>query len=208
MTFKSFILEKITSNSVVISIDIQPCYEKACNHILNNYIHFINNFKGKLISFYNNEDIGCDSEQNVINWLYEIGVEEYVIDNTIWKPKQYAFFRNWMDQQLPLNEIIKAIRFMVTNNINDSREITLPQWKSIYGNQWETVKDIVLSDMINLPDISIPELKSYQHIYVCGGAKHECLSEFLLLLNAFNIKYTLINSLIYGGDYSSKKYIT
>jgi hypothetical protein len=32
---------------------------------------------------------------------------------------------------------------------------------------------------------------------LCGGGKDECLSEFRFLLEAFNIRYKLIDKLIY-----------
>ena len=87
---------------------------------------------------------------------------------------------------------------MVMKRVYDSRDITDEDWKALYQNDWDEVKHIVTSqDNINIPDINIAELKSYPKIYLCGGGQDECLSEFQLILDAFNIKYTLIKSLIY-----------
>lgn len=94
--------------------------------------------------------------------------------------------------------LIKAIRHLVMTRNNDSRKIEPEEWATVFGDEWNDVESIVTSnDSINLPDISIPELKKLNGCYLCGGAQEECLSEFRFLLEAFNIRYRLIDKLIY-----------
>ena len=51
---------------------------------------------------------------------------------------------------------------------------------------------------IYLPDISIADLKTLSGSLLGGGGQHECLKEMQLLMNAFNIKYKLVQDWIYG----------
>lgn len=165
---------------------------------MHDYVDLLNKFRGPIIVFWNGEDLGMESQAEMYDFLMEWGVEEDVLDRIIWKEKVYAFFRPWMDMGMDRSHIIKAIRHLVMTRNNDSREITEEEWKSVFGDEWSDVESIVSSsDSINLPDISIPELKKLGGCYLCGGGKDECLSEFRFLLEAFNIRYKLIDKLIY-----------
>ena len=56
---------------------------------------------------------------------------------------------------------------------------------------------IGLSDPIHVNWVSIGKLKQYAGAYVVGGGRNECLCEIRILMNAFNIRAKLIDSLIY-----------
>ena len=45
---------------------------------------------------------------------------------------------------------------------------------------------------------SVAQLKRFNGAYIVGGGRNECLREIELLMNAFNIKYKRIDSLVYG----------
>lgn len=185
-------------NIPLISIDIQPAYEKWCSKIMNNFVNFLNSHKGEVYYFYNGSEVGIDdNDESIRYWLMEYGVNEDVLDRISFKEKGYAFFRNFMDGGMNRHELIKVIRYMVMNRINDSRDIDEDKWKDILGDKYEEFSDLVISDNIYLPDISIGHLKSLGGCYLCGGGKDECLSEFRFLLESFNIRYKLIDSLIY-----------
>jgi hypothetical protein len=89
---------------------------------------------------------------------------------------------------------------MVMNRKNDSRDVTEEEWEKVFGDDWfknTDISKIVTDDSINLPEISIAELKRYNGCYLCGGGRDECLAEFRLLMDAFNIKYKLVDRFIY-----------
>lgn len=186
-------------NRPLISIDIQPFYAKYLNSILGRFVDFLNNHKGDVYYFYNGSEMGIEDDDSSISfWLLENGLNEDVLERIKFRPKEYSFFRNFMDAGMDRHELIKIIRYMVMNRIYDSRNIEEDQWKEILGNLYDRWSRVVLSDdNISIPDISIAELKQLSGCYLCGGGKHECLSEFKFLLEAFNIKYRLIESLIY-----------
>lgn len=198
MSFKKFFhLLESNSNTALISIDIQPSYLSACKHLMNDYVAFLNRHRGPIIVFWNGEDLGMESLEEMQMFLADWGVDETVLESIVWREKTYAFFRNWMDSGMDRRNLIKAIRYMVTTRRNDSRDITDEEWEKVFGDEWEDVSDIVSGDMINLPDISISELKRFSGCYLCGGGKDECLSEFRLLLESFNIPYKLVEHLVY-----------
>jgi hypothetical protein len=185
-------------NTPLISIDIQPAYEKYCSHIMTKFVNFLNSHRGEVYYFYNGSDVGIDdTAESIKYWLLEYGVNEDVIDKISFKEKTYAFFRNFMDSGMDRKEIISIIRYMVTNRLTDSRDIEDDKWKEILGNKYDEFYDLVNTDNIYLPDISFRHLKELSGCYLCGGGKDECLSEFRFLLESFNIRYTLIKSLIY-----------
>lgn len=193
------ILNERNNNLPFVSIDIQPFYAKFCKHIMPNFARFLNSHKGPIISFFNGSEVGIeDTPQDMSEFFYKAGVEEQVLDRIIYKEKGYAFFRNWMDQEMSRSDIIKAIRYMVLNHKRSSDDVSEEEWKTVYGDDWDRgISETVNGDIIYMPDINISELKKYNGCYLCGGGKDECLSEFRYLLEAFNIKYTLVKSLIY-----------
>jgi len=197
LIWEKYINEDYNRNCT-ISIDIQPEYQNYCNKIMNNFVNFLNTYKGDVYYFYNGSDLGIqDNPNSISHWLLEHGVEEEALNKIIFKEKTYGFFRNFMDLGMDRNDIIKIIRYMVMNQIYDSRDIEEENWISILGDNYKRFERIINSDSINLPDISIGHLKTLSGCYLIGGGKDQCLSEFRFLLEAFNIKYKLINSLIY-----------
>jgi len=163
-----------------------------------NLVSFLNSSKGSIIAFFNGSDVGIeDSKESVASYYLEHGIDEEVLERIEFKEKYYAFFRNWMDQGMSRKHLIKAIRFMVMNRFVDSRDVSSDLWKDLFGEDYEDISSIIESDNINLPDISLSALKSLGGCYLCGGSKEECLSEFRFLLEAFNIPYKLVKSLIY-----------
>ena len=183
----------------IIVIDVQPSYDKFCSSIMDDLASFLNSSQGSIICFFNGPDVGVeDSKQSVASYYLEHGVDEEVIERIEFKEKTYAFFRNWMDAGIERKDLIKAIRFMVMERISDSRDVSSDQWKELFGENYSNLSSIIESeDNINLPDISLAQLKALGGCYLCGGAKDECLSEFRFLLESFNIPYKLVNSLIY-----------
>lgn len=198
--FYSHLISEGTLSSPTVVVDVQPSYNKFCGRIVDGLCDFLNSRKGPIHIFYNGESMGFDdNEQSITEYYMEHGLNEEATYNMKFIDKGYAFFRNWMDKGMDRNDLIIAIRHMVMKRINDSREISTEEWKEVYGDRWHVVEDIIgySDDMITLPDISIGELKKYNGCYLCGGGKDECLSEFRLILESFNIKYKLIKDFTY-----------
>lgn len=198
VTFNKLIslLTESINNKPLIAIDIQPCYRKHCNNIMPRYIDFLNKRNGNTYVFFNDEYMGCDTLEDVQYYYLENGLKEDKINTINWRPKQYAFFRNWMDFGIDEHDIIQAIRYMVMNRIYDSRDISDEILAKLLHDDESFIK-FAKDDIITIPDINIAELKHNSPCYLCGGGYDECLKEIRILLNTFNIKYKVINNLVY-----------
>jgi hypothetical protein len=185
------------ANNPVIIVDIQPEYsgygqEKILqSKKFKNFIRRQNN----ILWFFNGEEVGSeDTKESIFNWLVEnFDFDEEDLLKIEFREKGYGFLRSWMDADVDAGLIIKVIRRMVMTREYDSRDLNFEDFLT-----QEEIETLPESDMINIPDISIRELKRMNRAYLCGGGRHECLREITLLMSAFNIKYIEVNDFIYG----------
>lgn len=135
------------------------------------------------------------SESEYKDWLYELGIEEEVIENSVFYDKGYAFFRYCMDSGISDNEIVSLVRFMIENGINDSREITEEMWELVTDRD---IKELMQysDDMINIPDL-MDFLSGYNNIKLLGGGIQECLKEVEISLMVLNKPYKIIKKYTY-----------
>jgi len=99
-----------------------------------------------------------------------------------------------MDEGADEGFIKKAIRYMMSKKVYDSREIEIEEWKEQFPDDWQ---DSFEYDSINLPDIPLNILKKWSGSYIIGGGKNECLKEVQILMSVFNIKYKEVRKFIY-----------
>jgi hypothetical protein len=207
VNFRDFLIERrgmYNPNNTIV-VDIQPEYEKYIRFPVAQFVDFLKTMleKGKrVVYFFNGESIGSkDSEESIIYWLMEHLNEDeqdnfyYLLQhNIIWRDKGYGFFRGWMDDGVEDATLIKFIRHMTMQKTYDSRDISPEDSEAMAGNNKKILNN---HDNIYMPDISIPMLKQFNGAYLCGGSRRECLKEVTLLLNAFNIKYTMMSKFIF-----------
>jgi hypothetical protein len=92
---------------------------------------------------------------------------------------------------------------MYQNRVNDSRDLFGGDDSDDYAEKFQQFigpefKPWMLSDGITINWTSIAQLKRFNGSYIVGGGRNQCLREVELLMNAFNIKYIRIDSLVYG----------
>ena len=143
-------------------------------------------FKGK---WCNRSEL-TESEQ-LINWS-----RFQIVD------KGYGYFRTWMDEGVNPAVIIKVIRTLYANKVNDTRLLFGGEDDPGYEDAMRKLvgpefKDWMLADPITTEWTSIAQLKRFNGAYIVGGGRDECLREVELLMNVFNIKYKRIDSLVY-----------
>jgi hypothetical protein len=63
------------------------------------------------------------------------------------------------------------------------------------GGDWDEAME---DDNISVGWVAVDQLKRYNNCYLVGGGRNECLKEVALLMNAFNIKYKMIEDFVYG----------
>ena len=197
-------------NHPVICVDVQPEYcgdNPKCEKIIN-FVAIRQT--GPVLMFVNAEDMGQTGDTVA-------GVREYW-ENTVreitnnydneqpvnWRrfqivDKGYGYFRSWMDSGIAPAVIIAAVRELYLQKKSDSRDLTFPPF-----NQRTTLQSLIMGAMEELGDdplivnwTSVAQLKRFSGAYIVGGGRNECLREVELLMNAFNIRYKRIDSLVY-----------
>jgi len=196
---KNLLRERLLKENAVgrhlIVVDVQPEYapwmngiEKDLFEYINTHIHELNN----LTFLYNGEDtMGMVSENEYRFWLVENGLDEDIAYSVKMYDKGYAFFRNCMDRNGDEEGLVNLVKFMMANNINDSRELNKKFWEAFvkqYGNKdiRELMEDS--EDCINIPDL-MKFLSPYNNVVLVGGGVNECLREVELAMDALGKHY-------------------
>ncbi len=196
----------LVQNANLISVDIQPEYSDSLGFDLYSFISFLNqniDSMNSLTFLYNGaETLGMISEGEYKNWLYENGFDEQNLDVARFYDKGYAFFRYCMDEGADEDEIVNLVKYMVQNNINDSRDIDEEMWRGFmqaYGYESSQVRDMLepAQDAINIPDL-MDFLRRYSgKIVICGGGINECFKEVEIALNALGKNYNVLTKFTY-----------
>jgi len=186
-------------NTNLISVDIQPEYQNYMGFTPENFGAMINqNFEAlnNLTFLFNGPDMGFPTEDEYRWWLIEeCGITEEIIANAHFYDKGYAFFRYCMDEGIDDDELTDFIKFMISHNINDSRDIDEEMWASFKAEyNYDNIQDLLepAEDMINIPDL-MDFLKNYSgRLMLCGGGINECLKEVELALMVLDKPYNVL----------------
>lgn len=202
--YKSILNESTYNNKTIINVDIQPEYQSYIPFNLYQWAEFINQHaqNNNIVFLYNGYDtLGMISQSEYMNWLYDLGIDEDVINNAIFIDKGYAFFRYCMDNSIDDDAIIDIIKYMNNNNINDSRDINTDMWNDFMektNNTRQEVRELLenADDLINIPDLML-ELQNMSNILLTGGGINECLKEVELALMALDKNYQVLSEFTY-----------
>lgn len=198
------IKEEYLQGKTIINVDIQPEYKNYISFNLSKWIQFLNQnaTNNRIIFLYNGEDtLGMISENDYKYFLLELGLDEDVLDNAIFYDKGYAFFRYCMDNSIDEDNIVDLVKFMIQNNINDSRDIDEDMWNNYMkqtNHSQEDVRELLenAGDMINIPDL-MDFLKNYSNIVLLGGGINECLKEVEIALLSLNKNFNILKQFTY-----------
>lgn len=212
VTSKEIITE--TRSRPCIVVDVQPEYSGINdgdeNPVFAEIIDFVAvKQTGPVLMFVNAEETGLtgDTIQDVKQyWEDTVRGEQYDYeseddDSAInWNrfsivDKGYGAFRSWMDLGVSESIIIRVIRALYQKKVTDSRDLDPEYFKQLVGAEWQ---DWMMEDPITVEWTSVAQLKRFSGAYIMGGGRKECLREVELLMNAFNISYKRIDSLVYG----------
>jgi hypothetical protein len=194
----------------IIVVDVQPEYAKFAPKVCKKIVEFVTKHTGPVLMFVNAENMGQteDTVDEIAYWWEETAgpafneKEDEYVSNIDWSrfqivDKGYGYLRSWMDQGVSPAAIIRVVRAMYANRISDSRDFEdidpelLPK---LVGSEWDAW---MYHEPIITNWTSIAQLKRFSGAYIVGGGRNECLREIELLMNAFNIRYKRIDSLVY-----------
>jgi hypothetical protein len=193
------------SKHPVIVVDVQPEYcgindgdeSPVCVDIIN----FVTKQTGPVLMFVNAEEHGLtgDTVKDVMAYWEDSGFPHRDWGRVQIVDKGYGYFRSWMDHGIEPSTIIATIRELYQQKKSDTRELE-------FGNSSKRTpaQSLVMGAIEEMNDdplivnwISVAQLKRFNGAYIVGGGRNECLREVELLMNAFNIKYKRIDSLVY-----------
>ena len=119
--FKQYIAEADSKSLIVV--DVQPVYTHLMQDEVNAITNFINVKAERVLAYFNGEDAGeTDTLEDVKQWYLDNGLEEESLAKINFQEKTYAYLRGWMDD-VEEKDIIKVVRHMVTNRIQQSDQI-------------------------------------------------------------------------------------
>jgi hypothetical protein len=199
----------------VIVVDVQPEYSGMHDGdesaVFPQIINFVNKQTGPVLMFVNAEDQGLSGDTvAAIQTYWEDTIDPDWYDNNPdvnpinWSrfqivDKGYGYFRGWMDAGIEPATIIATIRELYQQHKSDSRELQFPPFnkrtpqQSLIQGAMEELND----EPLTVNWTSVAQLKRFSGAYLVGGARDQCLREVELLMNAFNIRYKRIDSLVY-----------
>jgi hypothetical protein len=189
----------------VIVVDVQPEYSGMNdgdeNSVFTEIINFVNQQTGPVLMFVNAEDQGLsgDTVQSIREYWDDSGFDPENWRRVQIADKGYGYLRSWMDSGIEPATIIATIRELYQQRKTDSRELQFPA-----SNRRTPQQSLIMGAMQEMEDdpisvnwTSIAQLKRFSGAYLVGGARDQCLREVELLMNAFNIRYKRIDSLVY-----------
>jgi len=189
----------------VIVVDVQPEYSGMNdgdeNSVFTEIINFVNQQTGPVLMFVNAEDQGLsgDTIQSIKEYWDDSGFAPENWRRVQIADKGYGYLRSWMDSGIEPATIIATIRELYAQKKTDSRELQFPA-----SNRRTPQQSLIMGAMQEMEDdpisvnwTSIAQLKRFSGAYIVGGARDQCLREVELLMNAFNIRYKRIDSLVY-----------
>jgi hypothetical protein len=190
-------------NTKCIVIDVQPEYGEWIDNP-HEIMQFLNK-QGPILMFVNANEghwagASTDSIWDIKTYWKWHGFNrnwnDVIIDN-----KGYGYLRGWMDN-IPDSVIIKAIREMYRQDVTQSDDLFDGNQEQFNAFFQTLIGDdeiwFMWEDSISIEWTSVAQLKRFNGAYLMGGGRNECLKEVTLLMNAFNIKYKLIERFIYG----------
>src|SRR6266705_1029760 len=119
------------SGKTLINVDIQPEYQKSFNWT-ERWIDFLNRIfmeVNHMVFLWNGPEVGGVDKGEFQMWLMEHGLTEEVLEGSVFIDKGYAFFRYCMDEGIDEENIVAMVRFMVNNDIHDSRDMDEEMWR-------------------------------------------------------------------------------
>ena len=208
--FHPLYLAEASRNIPIIVVDVQPAYERWIKPKFHpsDLAYILNQHSAPILMFVNADEQGMteDTQSSVAEWWFDHGLEPSLWNSGhfTYYDKGYGFFRDWMDEGVSPRAIIQALRFMYQAGETDSREFFYYQgdydpevgeaFKAAVGPEW----DDWMEDAGLFTNWVGVDLLHRHRGYICGGGRNECLREVTLLMNAFNLKYKLMERFVYG----------
>jgi hypothetical protein len=186
-------------NQPLIIVDVQPEYQNYIHFKMKNFTKMLNTYPGKILMLVNAEETGIsrDTKDEILQWYLGYGLKENVALSMKIYDKGYGYMRAWMDFGIDDDAIIRVGQLMNQHGIDDSRDLekaTGQTLEEILGNDYDQNCE---DDALNVNFVEERILQQYDNALICGGGRHECLKEVMLLMDILSLKYQPLEAFIY-----------
>lgn len=194
----------------LVVVDIQPSYHQYHEYLTGKLVRYINvsNYEN-ILWFWNGSELGCEETySDMVQYTLEHGLDEDKVDDITFIEKTYGFFRGWMDF-LDEDLIVEFVRYMINNDIYDSREIDddvkkmiISKYTGLSETELESSDeyDFIINnrEVLFIPQFNWEQMRNIGYVETAGGGCNECLLEIEILLRASGIEYRRLNNYTYG----------
>lgn len=186
---EGLIVERAEGRHLIV-VDVQPEYSSAFGRMGMELFSYINENRSKLAGLtflYNGADtLGMISEGDYRMWLTEEGLDEDIAYEVTMYDKGYAFFRYCIDNGIEHDSIVRLVKYMYENGVNDSRDLDEDFWNGYIGEYGdEDMRELLeyADDCIHVPDL-MDFLSRLNNVVLVGGGVNECLREVEIAMDA------------------------
>lgn len=162
----------------LIVVDVQPYYYRFFQFKLRKMASFVQKQNLPTIFLFNDIEMGIEDDlSNLWDMFHGNGVSAQKLDESKFLGKTYGFFRTAMDSgNFSKEEMVEMAQSLLSSDLNAE---LLEQIGMYY------------------PSFDIEKLTLFDEVLLIGGGRHECLEEIDILLQAMNVKTTIVEELTY-----------
>ena len=198
------LIEQASNKGSLIVVDIQPEYESGATFDIGDMLRAAAEYNEVLFLYNGADTLGMIDEQSLRNYYFEkLDYDEETYEELMsvseFFDKGYGFFRDVMDSDICFdrNSVIKIVKYMIDNNVQDIRDLDEEDVQSI------GVSELLFDDLEDY-GFWVPELQDvlpqWNGSDIAGGARNECLAEVEILAAAQGLSFRQVNEFIYEGD--------
>lgn len=179
----------------LLIVDVQPAYQAAFRRdLVQDILEHIRTVPREVpvVIVSVNEELSGDSSEDILSFWVDSGMEEALFERVTFIEKEYAFFRGWMDNGVPADEIVATGKKMVDLGLYDSRDMAETDLSECAPSAVDLADCMFMPEALDLGD-------AYKDAFwhVCGGGTDECLKEVELWMDVVGIDHERIESLTY-----------
>ena len=175
-------------------VDVQPAYQRWCDALLPALIAELSaRPEHERFALLWVDELTGDTKADVLTYWSEAGASDSLLERMTPVPKSYGFFRQWMDNGIPDEELLTVLRELRRAGLSDSRDLCA---------EWMETHAPCASDLTG-PVYLPPELEGLRFFeqvplwHTCGGGRDECLREVELWLASKHVAFRRLDHLTY-----------
>jgi len=184
------------SYDYVLVVDIQPGHEEWIDFDIEEFCGWLNALDESIIYLFNGPEFGYEDENEIKMWLIDHGLDEDLAYSISFYEKNYAFFRDYMDNGVSDEDVVKVGKYLIENDVRDTRQIP-DKDKNKFNISRKYFTDGYSMYIPDLYDFLTNFIDKNSRPLLVGGGRDECLKEVELMLQMMDVDYELEDDYVY-----------